>query len=186
MLYLIVFVFCVAVALGTGVLACISDFKGLTIPNLYPALVVGTFVPAAGVVYLSGSSIMGPPLMHLAVAGGVFFLTFILFAVKAFGGGDSKLLTAYALWAGPAGFVQLLFYMAVSGGLLGLVTILIMKKKPFKDPKEGSWIARVQAEESRVPYGIPIVIGAFVAFLQAGFFDPGDLGSFVRAATEDL
>ena len=169
-----------AAALGTGVLAGMSDFKGLTIPNLYPAIIAGTAVPAVGVSYLAGTHIMGPPLMHLVVGLGILVITFVLFSVKVFGGGDSKLLAAYALWAGPKGIVMLLFYMALAGAALGIFTIAVMKRKPFKAPREGGWIARVQAGENRVPYGIPIVIGAVTAFLEMGLFSSGVIGTFVQ------
>jgi Flp pilus assembly protein protease CpaA len=58
----------------------------------------------------------------------------------------------------------LLIYMALSGALLAFATLAIRKIKPFKKAKEGSWIAQVQAGGNRVPYGIPIAFGAFVAF----------------------
>ena len=180
MLYLMVFIFCVVAALGIGILAGMSDFKGLTIPNMYPVMVAGAALPAIGVSYFSGAHIMGPPLAHLVVGFAILVITFVLFSLKVFGGGDSKLLAAYALWAGPKGIVALLFYMAISGAVLGIFTILVMKRKPFKTVREGSWIARVQAGENRVPYGIPIVIGAVIAFLQIGFFSPGVIGAFVQ------
>lgn len=180
MLYLVVFIFCVVAALGTGVLAGLSDFKGLTIPNMYPAIIAGVAVPAIGVSWLAGSHVMGPPLMHLVVGVSVLAITFVLFFLKVFGGGDSKLLAAYALWAGPKGVVALLFYMALAGAALGVFTIAVMKRKPFKAPRAGGWIARVQAGENRVPYGIPIVIGAVAAFLEMGLFSSVAIGSFVQ------
>lgn len=178
MIYLVIFVFCIVAALGTGILAGLSDFRGLVIPNMYPAIVAGTAVPAVAAAHFAGVPVMGPPLMHGLIGAAVFAATFVLFTIKAFGGGDSKLLTAYALLVGPKGIVPLLFYMALSGAVLGVFTIYTMKKKPFKAPKEGGWIARVQAGENRVPYGIPIVLGAVAAFAYMGCFSPSLLGAF--------
>lgn len=180
MVYLVIFMFGILVSLGVGILAGISDFKGLIIPNMYPAIIVGMAALAVGAVYFSGAHIMAPPLIHLAIGAGVFIITFILFSLKMFGGGDSKLLSAYALLVGPKGIVTLLFYMALSGAILGLFTIFVKKRKPFKAPREGGWIARVQAGENRVPYGIPIVVGACFAFLQMGFFTSAVIGAFVQ------
>lgn len=180
MIALIVFLFCVAVALGTGFLAAQSDFKGLTIPNCYPAVIAGLAVPALAASYLGGAHVMGPPLMHVIVAAAVLAITFILFTLKVFGGGDSKLLAAFGLWAGGNGIVTMLFYMALFGALLGAAALFIMKKKPFTAPKEDGWIARVQAGENKVPYGIPIVLGAVIAFIQMGFFSASGLGAFVQ------
>ena len=122
---------------------------------------------------------------HLAVGAGMLAVTFVMYSFNVFGGGDSKLLSAYALWAGLVGLLPLVFYMALSGGVLGLLTIFIRKSKPFKAPREGSWIARVQAGENRVPYGIPIGVGALVAFLQLDYIDTATLGAFLGGgATE--
>ena len=41
-----------------------------------------------------------------------------LFALRAMGGGDVKLLTALALWIEPLWFLRLLVVMALLGGVL--------------------------------------------------------------------
>lgn len=180
MIALIIFLFCVVAALGTGFLAGQSDFKGLTIPNYYPAIIAGAAVPALAASWFGGAQVMGPPLMHVIIGAVVLVITFILFTFRVFGGGDSKLLAAYGLWVGGKGIVTMLFYMAIFGAILGAATLFIMKKKPFAAPKDGGWIARVQAGENKVPYGIPIALGALVAFIQMGFFSASGLGAFVQ------
>ena len=45
----------------------------------------------------------------------------VLFALKAMGGGDVKLLTALALWIEPTLFLKLVIMMALLGGVLTLV-----------------------------------------------------------------
>jgi len=179
MLALVIFVFCVVVALGTGVLAGLSDLRGLVIPNVHHLLVAGSFVLAYMAIYFSGSEVMGSLPTHIGAGVGTLVITFVLYSLRLLGGGDSKLMSAYALWVGTQGLLAMLFYMGIAGVVLGLSAILIRKRKPFKNPKEGSWIARLQAGENAVPYGIPIVIGAFVAFFQNGYLDPATLMSFV-------
>jgi prepilin peptidase CpaA len=179
MIWLIVYLSSVLAALGMGLFAGWSDFRGLKIPNMVPVIIVAAFVPAFAAVHFSGIKLFSPLAAHAGASVLVLLITFGLFALRVFGGGDAKLLSAYALWTGFAGMQPLLFYMAGSGFFVGLATIGIRKKKPFKNPREGSWIARAQAGENRVPYGIPIVIGAIIAFAMQGYLGPHNLLSFI-------
>ena len=66
-----------------------------------------------------------------------------LFALRAMGGGDVKLLTALALWIEPMAFPRLLVAMALIGGVLTLVM--------------GAWhVARRRREKLAIPYGVAI------------------------------
>ncbi len=169
---LIIFVLCVVVALAVGVMAAWSDFRSLTIPNIYPLIIVLAFAAAAlDVHFLAPGIAFETPLRHLAAGAIIFVVTFILFTAGTFGGGDSKLLSAFALWTGLRGLMGLLFYTACIGGMIGLAAILIRKFRPFSKTGTGSWIGRLQAGENRVPYGVAISIGAFLAFLERGYTD---------------
>ncbi len=67
----------------------------------------------------------------------------VLFAMRAMGGGDVKLLTALALWIQPLWFVRLLIGMALIGGVLTIVL--------------GAWhVIRRRRERLAVPYGVAI------------------------------
>src|SRR5688500_12052284 len=59
--------------------------------------------------------------LQLSVALGTFAVLAALFAIKAMGGGDVKLLTALALWIEPMLFLKLVIVMALVGGVLTLV-----------------------------------------------------------------
>ncbi len=180
MLLLIVFLMCLFVACGAGLLAAYSDFKGMVIPNMYSALVVGSFVVAFGLLWLAGrDDVFVSIWSHLLAALVVFGVTAAMFALKGLGAADSKLGTAYALWAGLSGLLPFLFYMAVIGGLLGVAGLVIKKQKPFKAPKEGGWVDRLQKGESKVPYGIAIVGGALASFLKIGYFNGDVMASFL-------
>ena len=99
---------------------------------------------------------------------GVAFLTLVvlagLFALRAMGGGDVKLLTALALWIQPLWFVRLLIGMSLIGGVL---TIAL-----------GTWhVVRRRRERLAVPYGVAISSAAlWVLALQ---FLPAFAGSAV-------
>jgi prepilin peptidase CpaA len=80
---------------------------------------------------------------QLGVALAAFVVLAGLFALRAMGGGDVKLLTALALWIKPVWFLHLLTIMALAGGLLTIVM--------------GAWhVARRQKGRMSVPYGIAI------------------------------
>lgn len=80
---------------------------------------------------------------QLAVTLGTFVVLAGLFAIRAMGGGDVKLLTALALWIPPLWFGKLIVIMALAGGLL---TILF-----------GAWhIACRRKDRIAIPYGIAI------------------------------
>lgn len=78
---------------------------------------------------------------------GIAIVTFAvcagLFALRAMGGGDVKLLAALALWITPAWFLKLIIMMALLGGVLTLVL--------------GAWhIMHRQRERLAIPYGVAI------------------------------
>ncbi len=80
---------------------------------------------------------------QLGVAAITFAITAALFAMRAMGGGDVKLLTALALWIKPMWFLQLVVIMAIAGGVLTLMF--------------GAWhIARRRRDRIAIPYGVAI------------------------------
>lgn len=168
-------------ALGLGLASAWSDFKGFTIPNVYSLGVVLSFVLAFACV-----SVLSPETgyfstwqSHLMAGVGTFAVTLILFAVGIIGAGDSKLMSAFALWVGLQNIMGFLFYMAVLGGILGIFTLIMKKKAVFPNAKAGSWIERAQSGESAVPYGIAIAFGAIVGFYHAGYCDWAHLSSLI-------
>lgn len=171
------------VAVACGVMSAWADWKGMTIPNLYPGIIVGAFVVAFTGTYISGHEEVFPSLSsQLMSAGIVFAITFLMFLTIKFGAGDSKLLTAYAFWFPPGLLIPFLFSMSVIGAALSLLAIIIKKVKPFEQPAEGSWVAKLQKGESVVPYGIAITGGAIVAFLSHGYFSPTTLECFLQTS----
>jgi prepilin peptidase CpaA len=182
MLALIVFLSCLLFAVGSGVLASISDYRGMTIPNIYSAIIVGAFVVAFGCTWIMDvDHVFQPALSHLASGAIVLVVTMALFYLKVLGGADSKLASAYALWVGLPGLVAYLFYMSLAGGILGIIALILKKWKPLKNVPEKSWIAQVQAGHSKVPYGIAIFIGVLAYFAKAGYYDLQFLAQFVQS-----
>ena len=80
---------------------------------------------------------------HLVIALAMFIMLAAMFAMRAMGGGDVKLLAALALWIEPIWFVQLLMVMSLLGGVLTLVVA-------------GLHFVRHRTGRIMVPYGIAI------------------------------
>ena len=104
-----------AIALVT---AAITDLRSRHIANwLTGAVALG----APLFWWASGLSLWPDIALQLAVAVAAFAILAALFAIRAMGGGDVKLLTALALWIAPLQFGQLIVLMALLGGVLTLV-----------------------------------------------------------------
>jgi len=154
---------CLAIAL---LVAAFTDIRRRQIDNWLNAAI------AAGAPlywWASGLSLWPDVAWQLGAAGATFAFLAVLFAIRAMGGGDVKLLTALALWIEPAWFLRLLFGMALIGGVLTLAL--------------GAWhVMRRRRDKLAIPYGVAIsaagiwVIAAqFVPVLgSAGF--AGGLG----------
>lgn len=182
MFLLIFYLACLFVVLGTGALAALSDLRGMTIPNRYSVIIIAAFFILYIALSLAGrTDVTGGLLAHLLGMVLVFFITAGFFAFGIMGGGDSKLATSLALWTGLSGFIPFVFYMTLTGGLLGVAALLLRKYKPVRAPVAGGWIARVQAGENKVPYGLAIIAGAFLAFFEMGYFQTAVLQSFLAA-----
>jgi prepilin peptidase CpaA len=81
--------------------------------------------------------------MQVGVALAAFAVLAGLFAIRAMGGGDVKLLTALALWIEPVWFLKLLVVMALLGGVLTVVFAF--------------WhITRRRTDRLAIPYGLAI------------------------------
>ena len=120
--------------------------------------------------WLTGAIALGAPLFwwatglalwpDVALQVGVAALTFAvlaaLFAIRAMGGGDVKLLTALALWIEPMQFVRLILAMALLGGVLTIAF--------------GTWhVMRRQREKLAIPYGVAISLaGLWTIYLGDG------------------
>ena len=81
--------------------------------------------------------------IQVGVAAVTFAVLAVLFAMRAMGGGDVKLLAALALWITPYLFLKLVVRMALLGGVLTLAF--------------GAWhIACRRKDRMAIPYGVAI------------------------------
>lgn len=180
MIVLIIFLTCVLVAGAFGVMAGVSDYRGMTIPNLYSLVIFGAFVPCCGVLLIAGQGdVFAPLLSHILGFAVVFGVTFAMFTMGLWGGGDQKLMSAFAVWFGFGGLPVFLIYTTIFGGVVGVIALLLKRFKPVKNPPEGGWVAQVQAGENKVPYGIAIAAGALLSFVKLGYLNIDTMRAFL-------
>lgn len=120
-------------------IAAVTDLRRRQIDNwLNAAIALG-----APLFWLAMGLTLGQIGWQLAIALGSFLIFAGFFALGWMGGGDVKLLTALALWIHPFWFAQVVFVMAVAGGVLTVVF--------------GAWhFATRRKEKPAIPYGIAI------------------------------
>lgn len=136
--------------------AAVSDVRSRSIPNWTVLVVAGLFLPWVFV---------GPNvslLMSLGAALLMLLLTVPLFAFHLIGAGDSKLVSAVALFAGLTHLPQLIFLTALAGGVLAVVSLL-------SDPRRA--VAMVQTRFKGnigrgIPYGVAIALGGAVTVVS--------------------
>jgi prepilin peptidase CpaA len=155
----VIFPLCLAIA-------AFSDLFTMTIPNRVSVILILSFFAIA--------LFTGMPLAeignHAAGALAVFVVCFILFATNTMGGGDAKLLTAAALWFGlnPA-LVEFLAYVGILGGAATLV-ILIIRAQANTILAIGLPVPNSILMAKKIPYGIAIAMGGFLAFPSSPLF----------------
>jgi prepilin peptidase CpaA len=164
--------------------AAISDATRLRIPNTVPVALLVLYP-----LYLvsSGDTMQGLP--ALGVAAIVFALGFVFFARGWMGGGDVKLLSVGALWAGPHLIGDFLIVASLVGGVQALASVLRLRNllphwaalslaslastAPVDDSASGGAPAagnvRARTRQRTLPYGIAIACGGlYVAGRLAG------------------
>ena len=135
------FCYLLLVALAIALLfAAFTDIRRRQIDNWLNATIAAS---APLYWWASGMSLWPDVAWQLGVAAATLVFLAILFAIRAMGGGDVKLLTALALWIQPLWFVRLLIGMALIGGVLTIVL--------------GAWhITRHRRDKLAIPYGVAI------------------------------
>jgi prepilin peptidase CpaA len=150
LLFASIFVFAVMFAM-------ISDFSKLRIPNVVSIILILAF---GGYALLGGVPTIWP---HLIVAGAVFAILFVCFALSWVGAGDVKFITAVTLWAGPSHGMIFMLLFAIFGGVFAALLMGLRSALRYYPPianvpvldKFSRW-----ARNGLCPYGIPIGVAA--------------------------
>jgi prepilin peptidase CpaA len=147
--------------------AGIGDIRTFTIPNQLNLTLAAAFILLAWPMGLEWGTVWD----HIKISVIACLVAALLFYIGIFGGGDAKMTGAIALWLGSAPLVPFIFYTALAGGILGL-TLLIGRRlaKAYGLPRSPKWARRMLRQQSAVPYGVALGIGAIVAVPYAEWF----------------
>ena len=144
------------------IFAAFSDLFTMTIPNRIAILLVVGFLALSLTLHVPAITIGTHVLAGLAMLA----VTFGMFAVGWFGGGDAKLAAATVLWLGVGERPRLCAGLDDRGGALTLL-ILAARKWPLPSPLLAQdWIARLHDKSSGVPYGIALAGAGLFLFPQ--------------------
>lgn len=147
---------------GLLVWAAWSDLREYTIPNRL-CLAIAALYPIH-VIAVGGYGLVPGA---FAAAGATFAAGFALFAFRVAGGGDVKLMTGVALWAGPTMIADFLVMTALAGGLLAALLAARAWRHSVEASPDGTMGLRLIAiRDTKVPYGAAIALGGL--YVAAG------------------
>jgi prepilin peptidase CpaA len=154
--------------------AAASDLFTMTISNRV------SLALAAGFLLLAAATGMGfyDILMHLGAGATVLTVAFACFAMGWIGGGDAKVAAGAALWFGFGHLLNYLTYASLFGGALTLL-LLQFRQWPLPYALTGqTWLLRLHAKDSGIPYGIALAIGALTIYPETDWIKAVDLANF--------
>lgn len=144
------------------VYAGVTDLTTMRIRNGLILALLAAYVPLAPLVGFTLEEIA----WSTAIAAGLLIVSFIFFARGWMGGGDAKLLAVTTLWLGFDHAPAFLIYTALFGGAL---TLAILQLRLVGLPAflgNRPWIARLQSDQTGIPYGVAITLAALIVFPQ--------------------
>ncbi len=155
--------------------AAASDLFTMTISNRVSLALAASFLVLA----LASGMGFSDLLQHLGAGAAVLAIAFACFAMGWVGGGDAKVAAGAALWFGFGHLLNYLLYASLFGGALTLL-LLQFRQWPLPYVLAGqSWLLRLHAKESGIPYGIALAIGALVVYPETEWIKSVDLTHFV-------
>jgi prepilin peptidase CpaA len=154
--------FIVTLWFGLVALAAVFDVAELRIPNRICAAIAGLY-PAH--VVATGKLADVPAVLGVATC--VFIVGALLFRLGKMGGGDVKLMTVIALWAGPHTLLFIAVTTLAGGALALLMTGRARFVLAYAFELLGADVARERVLGVHIPYGLAIACGAFVAVAPA-------------------
>lgn len=154
-----VFVTCMVIT------AIITDITTYIIPNLLVVVILLCYPIIVLMAPVTPDWKMG-----LLFGGITFAAGFVLFAIKAMGGGDVKLLAVIALYTAKVSFLEFITITAILGGVLSLFLLAARPIAIYAYAKAGrssSDIPRILTSGAPIPYGVAIG-SAFIFLIWTG------------------
>ena len=140
-------------------LAAAEDGWRLRVSNL---LVIGVAATAVIAIFVAGLG--WTAWQPIAVALALLAVGTPMFGAGWLGGGDVKLLAASGLWFTLSGGWRMLVMVAIAGGAVTLL-ILLLRRLPWSDGAKAS--AVVLRRNGGIPYGIAIAMGVAATVMVA-------------------
>jgi prepilin peptidase CpaA len=154
--------------------AAASDLLTMTISNRVSLALAAGFL----VVALASGMGLSDILLHVGAGAAVLTVAFACFAMGWVGGGDAKVAASAALWFGFADLMNYLVYASIFGGALTLL-LLQFRQWPLPYALAGqTWLLRLHAKESGIPYGIALALGALTIYPETEWVKAIDLAHF--------
>ena len=154
--------------------AAANDLFTMTIPNRVSLALVAGFLALA---LMSGMA-WYDVLAHLGAGATVLVVAFGCFAMGWVGGGDAKIAAGAALWFGFGHLLDYLVYASLFGGAL---TLLLLQFRQWPLPyalARQSWLMKLHAKDSGIPYGIALAIGALIVYPDTEWIKAIDVAHF--------
>ncbi|WP_374764140.1 A24 family peptidase [Yunchengibacter salinarum] len=144
-----------ALVAGLLVTAAIQDVAARRIPNRLVAAVTGLAVFRLALMMMAGAPALSAVVWPALTGLGVFLAGLGLFRAGLMGGGDVKLLSALALFIGPAALPPFLIMTALAGGLLaaGMMGTRLIARR------QSAAMAEAPPATVTLPYGVAISAG---------------------------
>ncbi|HTI87635.1 MAG TPA: prepilin peptidase [Alphaproteobacteria bacterium] len=145
--------------------AAARDARGYVIPNraivatiaLFPIYLLTRAIATGSMISAVGDGAVGLSLAALVLIAGL-----AMFSLHLIGGGDAKLASAVALWAGADNVVAFLIIASISGGVLAAAVLIWRAAFPQLEsaPSLQTFGVRLrQGLKAPVPFGVAIAIG---------------------------
>lgn len=135
--------------------AAFNDIRYYIIPNTVPVVITISFALTA--CFMPMQFLIGGLMVGLAVFG----VGVLLFICGLMGGGDAKLLTAVAFWAGPAFLSEFAIVTSLSGAVLAALMLSPLRRylpTPSSDALALTGNSG-QARHQPMPFGAAIAAG---------------------------
>ena len=151
---------------ATMIAAAAYDVLTLTIPNWISLSLLALF-PALALVAGLGLHELA---LHVAIAVAALVVGIAAFAAGVIGGGDAKLFAALALYMGPLGIAPYVFDVAVAGGVVAMLFLVLHQPMLEEWTRRSSVLTQIVSRGMAIPYGVAIVAGGLIAFPASHLF----------------
>ena len=152
------------VFLGLSTYAAFCDVTRYRIANWIALAVLADFLIIAAIAGLSGAVDPWVIVGRLGAGAVMLIAGFALFAAGLFGGGDAKLIAASALWFGWSSLFRYVVLVALMGGLLALLILVLRRFVPGPAGSGLEWLNELRSGNHGIPYGVAIAAASWLMF----------------------